>query len=310
MSDFEHRLLTMGLEGEEAIAVEDLTKDYKRGRGLFDVTFFVPRNLCVGIIGENGAGKSTLMRHLMSFVHPDKGTLRIFGKDVGKEGRDIKSLVAYVPGEIAFPDLPSGKAFLNEQRKLLHIEDTGKADRLIQELQLDIRARPKKMSKGMKQKLALVLALMGERPLLLLDEPTTGLDPLMRERFLSLLKEEKARGTTILFASNTYEELEEVCDVVLLLSKGRIVDSCDIRALSAQGTRTYRLGFRSLEGLRAFRETHKESAVENAKQFYVDVSISKEDVLPFLSSLGAETSYVYEVEENLEGYFRKRRNAR
>lgn len=210
---------------DSIIRVEHLTKDYGKGRGVFDISLDVHRGEVFGYIGTNGSGKTTTIRNMMGFIRPEQGISSILGKDSWKESAEMMKNVSYVPGEIAFPALASGTAFLKSQAEYLGVKDFTYMNHLIEVLQLDPTANLKRMSKGMKQKTALVAALMGEKEVLVLDEPTTGLDPLMRESFLDLIREEKKKGHTVFMSSHIFEEIEEVCDRVAMIKDGRIIDT-------------------------------------------------------------------------------------
>ena len=167
---------------EEVIKVEHLTKDYGGGRGIFDLNFFVAKGETFGFVGTNGSGKTTTIRNIMGFIKPKSGKVTVLGMDAWKDACKIKENVAYIPGEIAFPDLTTGIEFFKAQAELLGLKSMERADELIKRLQLDPSANLKRMSKGMKQKTAIVAALMADKDILILDEPTTGLDPLMRRK--------------------------------------------------------------------------------------------------------------------------------
>lgn len=213
------------------IRTDHLTRDYGHGHGIFDISLAVKPGEVFGFIGTNGSGKTTTIRHLMGFLHPDRGSASVMGMDAWKRSIDVKPFVSYVPGEIAFPRLKSGTEFLKLQAEYLGVKDFAYMNRLIRMFQLDPTANLKRMSKGMKQKTALVAALMGDRDVLILDEPTTGLDPLMREVFLDLIREEKAKGKTIFMSSHIFEEIEDVCDRAAIINGGKIVDEIDVYAL-------------------------------------------------------------------------------
>ncbi|WP_203650018.1 ABC transporter ATP-binding protein [Secundilactobacillus yichangensis] len=207
------------------IATEHLTKDYKQDRGVFDLNLNIKQGTIVGIVGKNGAGKMTTMRLLMGFLHPTGGHSEICGLDSWTEAARTKKLIGYVPGEIAFPDTKSGETFLNDQLALLRASKDQYVNELIQRFKIDLTAEIKRMSKGMKQKTALVCAFMTRAPLLLLDEPTTGLDPVMRDAFIDLILQVKANGTTVFLSSHMFNELERTCDRILFLRDGKIVDT-------------------------------------------------------------------------------------
>jgi ABC-2 type transport system ATP-binding protein len=162
------------------ITAQNLTKDFGQGRGIFDVNLDIQQGEVFGLVGINGSGKSTIMRHLMGFLHSNKGSARIAGYDCWQNAADIKGYVGYIPGEIAFPDVNSGLDFLHLQADYMGLRSMAYANELIEQLNLDPTAKLKRMSKGMKQKTAIVNAFMCDSDILLLDEPTTGLDPLMQ----------------------------------------------------------------------------------------------------------------------------------
>ena len=228
---------------ESLIEINDLTKDYKNNRGLFSVSINLKKGEFCGLIGENGAGKSTLMRLIMGFIKPDSGRILIAGLDPFKSQEEVKQYLSYVPGEINYPDLQKGNDFLKLQAELDPSFNKEKANYLINKLQLDITAYPKRMSKGMKQKMAIVNALAKDKDMYLLDEPTTGLDPLMREAFLEILEEEKKNGKAIFMSSNTFEEVERVCDRVTYISEGKVISDIDINDVKKQDLRIFKAKF-------------------------------------------------------------------
>ncbi|MFC4770555.1 ABC transporter ATP-binding protein [Enterococcus hermanniensis] len=209
------------------IKVEHLTKDYGKQKGIFDFNFEIKKGEVFGIVGVNGSGKTTTLRQMMGFLKPTAGNISILGKDAWKNPAELKKHIGYVPGEIAFPDTKSGNTFLKMQSELLHLKDATKINRLIQDLKLDTSADIKRMSKGMKQKTAIVDAFMSEPDILLLDEPTTGLDPVMRDIFIQLVLDAKEKGTTIVMSSHMFNELEPTCDKIAFIQNGKMIDIID-----------------------------------------------------------------------------------
>ena len=269
---------------ENIIEVKELTKDYKNNRGLFDLSFALKKGESCGLIGENGAGKSTLMRLLMGFIKPDKGHIYIKGLEPFNNQEAIKEYLGYVPGEINYPDLQKGNDFLKLQAEMDPSFSKDKANYLINKLQLDISAYPKRMSKGMKQKMAIVNAFAKNKEMYLLDEPTTGLDPLMREAFLELLEKEKENGKAIFMSSNTFEEIERVCSRVIYISEGKIVTDIDITDLNKENLRVFKVKFSDIEN---FSHEKNVSEVFRCKEeknelFYV---IKKDDINRFLKRI-------------------------
>lgn len=221
---------------EPIIKIENLTKDYGKGRGIFDVDLEIQPGEVFGIVGINGSGKTTTLRHLMGFIKPKQGKITIKGKDAWKHSAELKKTIGYIPGEIAFPDTKTGMTFLKMQSDFLHIQNSDKANELIQDLKLDTEANIKRMSKGMKQKTAIVEAFMADKDILLLDEPTTGLDPVMRDVFIQLVQESKMKGKTIVMSSHMFNEMEPTCDRIAFLQNGKIVDIIDRKKMAEFST--------------------------------------------------------------------------
>jgi len=207
----------------EIIKTKGLTKDFGQGRGIFDIDLGIQKGEVFGLVGINGSGKSTIMRHLMGFLQPDKGRASIAGKNCWRHAAELKKYVGYIPGEISFPDSRSGLDFLRLQADYMGLHSMAYADELIERLNLDPTAKLKRMSKGMKQKTAIVNAFMFDPDILLLDEATTGLDPLMQKSFTEIVKQEKKKGKTIFMSSHMFDEMEGVCDRVAFLKNGHIV---------------------------------------------------------------------------------------
>lgn len=223
-----------------------LTKDYGDGRGIFDINLSIKQGEMLGFVGTNGSGKTTTIRSILGFIKPTKGVAGVNGLTSWEHSSEIVKNIGYVPGEIAFPDLGTGIEFLKSQAEFLGLKDMSYANELIERLQLDPRANLKRMSKGMKQKTALVAALMADLPIIILDEPTTGLDPLMRVAFLDILKEEHSKGKTIFISSHMYEELETTCDRVALINNGRIAEITDMSKIRNRPVKEFKIEFNSV----------------------------------------------------------------
>lgn len=206
------------------IGIDNITKDYGKGRGVFDVSFSVEKGEVLGFLGPNGAGKTTTIRQLMGFIRPDRGSLSIQGMDCFKEADRIQKSVGYLPGEIAFIDSMNGMEFIKFVAQMKKMKGLGRAHELMELFELNASGKLKKMSKGMKQKIGIVCAFMDTgADILILDEPTSGLDPLMQNRFVELILAEKKQGRTILMSSHMFEEVERTCDRAAIIRDGRLV---------------------------------------------------------------------------------------
>lgn len=234
------------------IKVENLTRDYGKGRGIFDLSLQVQQGEVFGFLGPNGAGKTTTIRHLMGFLKPKSGKCTIDGMDCWKERDKIQASLGYIPGEISFFDDMSGTEFLKFVAKYRKIGWNTRQKDLMERFELHADGKIKKMSKGTKQKLSIVAAFMHDPDILILDEPTSGLDPLMQNRFIELIKEEKKRNKTILISSHIVEEVERTCERIGIIRKGKmlLVDSVD--ALRKRHIRQYTVTLNSQAAAEAF----------------------------------------------------------
>ena len=220
--------------GSHAIRTSGLTKDYGSGHGLFDLDLEVRRGEVFGFIGANGAGKTTTMRLVMDLIRPDRGTVTVLGLDSRRDSLAIKRRVGYLPGEL--PQWPGVRAahIIGLLAGLRGGVDPRRVDALCERLQLDLSRRYADLSHGNKQKVGLVAAFMHAPELLILDEPTLGLDPLMQREVRALVAEAVADGATCLLSSHVLAEVELACDRIGLIRDGRLVREgslADLRTL-------------------------------------------------------------------------------
>ncbi len=219
------------------IEVEHLTRSYGKRRGIVDVSFTVREGEVFAFLGPNGAGKTTTIRTIMGLLRPTSGTARAFGLDCWSRSADVKALVGLLPGEMHLYEGLTGRAFLDHFASFRPSSDPRRRAMLAERMELDLSLRIRHMSKGNRQKLGVVQALMHDAPLLVLDEPSSGLDPLKQVTFLQLLQEEHARGRTIFLSSHAIPEVERVADRVAIVREGRLVAVEDITALKAKRER-------------------------------------------------------------------------
>lgn len=290
----------------EMIEIKDLTKDYGSGRGVFDINLTIKKGEMIGFVGTNGSGKTTTIRSLMGFIKPTNGHVYVNGLESWENASEISKHIGYVPGEIAFPDLPTGTAFLKSQAEYFNLKDMSYANKLVSRLQLDPRANLKRMSKGMKQKTALVAALMNNADILILDEPTTGLDPLMRDSFLEIIKEEHKMGKTIFMSSHMFNEMEDTCDRVALISDGHIIDIADMNAIRNRPCKDFKIEFNNVEDYEKFKKMDY-TIVRDQKQYsQVTVNIKNEEINKLFSDLKAfDVKFISEVKYTLEKHFKE-----
>lgn len=212
------------------IHTENLTKFYGRERGIADISLDVREGEVFGFLGPNGAGKTTTMRILLDFIRPSRGRAFVFGKNAHAHAPFIKKRVGFLPGEYGMYDRMSANAYLDFLAGVRGVACPLR-NSLIDSLNFDPSKRIKSYSHGNRQKLAIVQAFMHDPELLILDEPTTGLDPLVQQEFYKLILDEKARGKTVFLCSHILPEVERVCDRVAILRQGRLVAVHEISEL-------------------------------------------------------------------------------
>ncbi len=290
----------------EVIKLNSLTKDYGMGRGIFDVDLTINQGEMVGFVGTNGSGKTTTIRNIMGFLKPTSGSVTVYGKEAWTHSSEIVKNIGYVPGEIAFPDLPTGIDFLKCQAEFLGLKDMSYANELIEKLQLDPRANLKRMSKGMKQKTALVAALMNDSPIIILDEPTTGLDPLMRVTFLDIIKAEHKKGKTIFMSSHMFEEMESTCDKVALINDGHIVDIADMNEIRNRKVKQFKIEFLSHDHFVRFKsEGYKIIRTQEQYDQYT-IDLPADETGKLLQTLkNYNVKFVSEIPYTLEKHFKQ-----
>lgn len=290
----------------DIIEIKDLTKDYGHGRGIFDINLTIKKGEMIGFVGTNGSGKTTTIRSLMGFLKPTSGHAYVNGLETWENSSEIVKNIGYVPGEIAFPDLPTGTEFLKSQAEYFNLKDMSYANELVEKLQLDPRANLKRMSKGMKQKTALVAALMNNADILLLDEPTTGLDPLMRNSFLEIIKQEHQKGKTIFMSSHMFNEMEDTCDRVALISDGHIIDVVDMNDIRNRPCKDFKIEFNNSGDYKKFKKLSYNIIRDQEMYNQVTVNIKNDEINKLFQDLkDFDVKFISEVKYTLEKHFKE-----
>ena len=206
------------------LTAKSLTKRFGQVEALCDCSFAADRGEVLGLLGPNGAGKTTLLRLLLGFLKPTAGQAQIDGCDCYRQPVAAHRRLAYLPGEVRLISKLSGRDCLDFFMQLRPGDAFQPALKIADRLDLDLSRRVRQMSTGMRQKLALAIALAPDVPLAVLDEPTANLDPNARRIVLELVRECRDAGKTVLFSSHVLAEVEEVCDRAALLRAGRLVE--------------------------------------------------------------------------------------
>ncbi|HEX5850114.1 MAG TPA: ABC transporter ATP-binding protein [Rubrobacter sp.] len=207
-----------------AIQTEKLTKSYgRKARGIEEVDLAVEEGEVFGFLGPNGAGKTTTVRTLLGFLRPTSGRGEVFGLDIKKDSVEVRATVGNLPGEFALEDKLTGERLLRYFARLRGVRDLGYAYELAERFGAELHRPMRRLSRGNKQKIGLVQAMFHRPPLLMLDEPTGGLDPLVQEEFLDIVEEVKAEGRTVFISSHNLAEVERICDRVGIIRGGRLV---------------------------------------------------------------------------------------
>jgi ABC-2 type transport system ATP-binding protein len=215
----------------DVIKFHKLTKYYGDVLGCKDIDFSVKEGEIFGFIGPNGAGKSTTIRSMLSLIYPTSGTVSIFGKDAIKEGPEVRKRIGYLPSEVFYYDKMKVIDLLEYSASFYEHDCSERIQTLAKTMELDLTRKIQDLSYGNKKKVGIVQGLLHSPDLIILDEPTSGLDPLMQQKFFQLIKEENARGATVLFSSHILGEVQQLCDRVAVIKAGEIIAIQDIKTL-------------------------------------------------------------------------------
>jgi len=291
-----------------SIVIDQLTKVFPSGKGIFDVSFEVGKGEVFGYLGPNGAGKSTTIRHLMGYMKPQKGQATINGLDCFKNSAEIQKKVGYLPGEIAFLEGMNGLEFLNLLAGMRGLKNFQRRDELIELFQFDVKTPIRKMSKGMKQKVGIVAAFMHDPDILILDEPTSGLDPLMQRQFIELILEEKKKGKTILMSSHSFSEIDRTCDRVGIIKDGKIVAIEDVHRLRSMQRKLFDITLRKEEDVQKLLQSGLDVTKSNRNQVQVAVQGDYDSFINVLANVEVDSLDVHTqtLEEIFMHYYDKR----
>lgn len=239
----------------EVMKTTKLTKYYGKVRGIKELDLTVTHGEFFGFIGPNGAGKSTTIRTVLGLIAPTSGDAMIFGKDVTKEREAILQNIGYLPSEALFYQGMKVKDILRLSADLRKVDCSAESKRLCERLQLDTARKIDDLSFGNRKKVAIVCALQHRPELLVLDEPTGGLDPLMQKEFFDILRERNREGTTIFLSSHVLSEIQRNCTRAAIIRDGRIIAQGSVDDLSKTSTKRITVhGSIHLENLSGVRD--------------------------------------------------------
>ena len=213
------------------IETRNLTKYYGKSLGVKDLNISVEEGEIFGFIGPNGAGKSTTIRLLLSLIYPSSGQAKLFGKDAIECGPEVRKDIGYLPSEIFYYDKMKVIDLLKYSASFYDKDCSKRIKELAEIMELDLNRRIEDLSYGNKKKVGIVQGLLHQPKLIILDEPTGGLDPLMQQKFFNLMKEENQKGATIFFSSHILGEVQELCNRVGIIRNGSIIEVEDIKTL-------------------------------------------------------------------------------
>ena len=267
------------------IDVNNVTKDYGHGRGIFDVESHVDAGEVFGFLGPNGAGKTTTIRHIMGFSKPQKGNTCVLGMESYKNYYKILKDVGYLPGEVALPQGLTGTEFLKMMQGLRKSNKEDYLKYLLDKFELDPSGDMKRMSLGVKRKLAIVAAFLDDPKVLILDEPTSGLDPIMQNVFIEFIKEEKQRGKTILLSSHIFHEIDATCDRIAIIKDGRIVSEFIADELKHNVNKVYQIVFNNILDYNKFLALDYDVQYQNEQKQLVKINVNDQKINTLMSAL-------------------------
>lgn len=215
---------------QPAIVIENLAKTYGKVQAVRGISMSVERGEIFGFLGPNGAGKTTTIRCMLDVIRPTSGAIRVLGLDAQSDAHALHQHIGYLPGDVRLPGRMTGRQIINYFARLQGREPV-LLNRLVELFDVEMKRPLKGYSKGMRQKIGIVLAFMCDPDVLILDEPTSGLDPLLQKTFNEFLLEEQARGKTIFMSSHIMSDVEKVCQRVAVIRSGSLVTVEAVEAL-------------------------------------------------------------------------------
>jgi ABC-2 type transport system ATP-binding protein len=285
------------------ISIDNLTKSYGSTVAVKDLSIEINEGEIFGFLGRNGAGKTTTIRCILNILLPDNGAIYIDEKLISRENSDYKDKIGYMPGELNIPLHYTVKAFLNYMASLKKVE-SNRIEEIVKRFDIPMKKKIKELSTGNKRKVGIAIAWMHDPDIFILDEPSSGLDPLYQQELYDLIFEEKAKGKTIFFSSHNLDEVQRISDRVAIINKGKLVSLVEVKNLAKSVPRNLILRFKSIEekDLKIFG-----SSVTNFNETMneVTLSIDPSDSLPEIIDKASKLDlidFIYPP-ASLESYF-------
>ena len=232
--------MNTNLKNKKIVEVTNLTKFYGKNKGINKISFDINQGEIYGLMGPNGAGKTTTIRSMLNLISPDSGSTKIFGKD--NLSQNEKANISYLPGEYEMYSNLNGNQYLSYISNLRNAKQNN-IQKLAEQLDLDLNKKINELSKGNKQKIGIIQTFMNNPMIAILDEPTTGLDPLKQHEFQNIIKEHNKLGCSILLSSHILNEIEDLCEKVGVIKDGELIASENIAELKNKSIKKYEITF-------------------------------------------------------------------
>jgi ABC-2 type transport system ATP-binding protein len=269
---------------ETIIQTTNLTKFYGKNRGIENVSITVNKGDIFGFLGPNGAGKSTTIRTIMDFIRPTGGSASIFGMDCHRDSVAIRKRIGYIPGDFGLYGHMTGWKFLEYFGKVRGGYDAEAASDLAKKMDIKLDRRMKEYSRGMRQKVAIIQAFMNNPDLIIMDEPTNGLDPLVHQNFMDMLRENADRGTTIFMSSHVLSEVEKSCNRVAIIKEGGIVAEEQVEALRQKSGKILEVKFKEAPTREIFYLPGISNVTRSNGTYRMNVTGNMEEILKEISA--------------------------
>ena len=244
---------------ESVIKIKNLTKNYGKSRGVKNINLEIEKGTIYGFIGPNGAGKSTTIKCIMNLINKNSGEIHIENTPVNNKNYKIKEDIGYLPSEIHLYENMTVKKMLDYSASFYKKDCSKRREDLVKKLEVDENKKIDELSLGNLKKVGIILALMHEPKVVIMDEATSGLDPLMQEKFYDILEEEKTKGTTIFFSSHILSEVKRICDKVAIIKEGQIIKIEDMNSFDTSEVVQVKVNSLQID------EILKELKIENIK---------------------------------------------